>query len=41
MTASVFGVALPTPEEVLDRGEQWKPHRTVASCHFWRVLDAA
>jgi 3-methyladenine DNA glycosylase/8-oxoguanine DNA glycosylase len=36
--ASVFGVSLPAPEDVLRRGERWKPYRTVASCHFWRVL---
>jgi DNA-3-methyladenine glycosylase II len=35
-----FGTrGLPTPRQVLRRGERWKPHRTVASWYLWRALD--
>lgn len=30
---------LPTPAQVLRRGERWRPYRTVASWYLWRVLD--
>ena len=33
--------ALPTPKQVLERGERWRPHRTMASWYLWRALDAA
>jgi len=32
--------ALPTPRQVLRRGEKWRPYRTVASWYLWRALDA-
>ena len=31
--------ALPTPRQVLRRGERWRPHRTTASWYLWRALD--
>lgn len=31
--------ALPTPRQVLRRGERWRPYRTVASWYLWRALD--
>ncbi len=31
--------ALPTPAQVLRRGERWRPYRTVASWYLWRVMD--
>jgi 3-methyladenine DNA glycosylase/8-oxoguanine DNA glycosylase len=35
-----FGTrALPTPRQVLRRGERWRPHRTVASWYLWRALE--
>lgn len=30
---------LPTPKQVLRRGEKWGPYRTVASWYMWRILD--
>ncbi len=30
---------LPTPKEMEKRSQQWKPHRTVASLFFWKVVD--
>jgi len=33
--------ALPTPQQVLRRGERWRPYRTVASWYLWRSLEAA
>src|SRR6476620_8456159 len=30
---------LPTPAQVLRRGEKWAPYRTVASWYMWRVLE--
>lgn len=33
--------AMPRPREVLEHGERWKPHRTVASWYLWRVVDTA
>ena len=40
--ARAFGTrALPTPQQVLRRGERWRPHRTVASWYLWRALDSA
>lgn len=32
---------LPTPKQVLARGERWRPHRTMASWYLWRALDGA
>ncbi len=31
--------ALPTPAQVLRRGERWRPYRTVASWYLWRAID--
>jgi DNA-3-methyladenine glycosylase II len=30
---------LPTPKELLQYGERWRPHRTTAAWYFWRALD--
>ena len=30
---------LPTPGEVLRRGERWRPFRTLASWYLWRALE--
>lgn len=30
---------LPTPKELLEHGERWKPHRTTAAWYFWRALE--
>ena len=30
---------LPTPAQVLRRGEKWAPYRTVASWYMWRILE--
>ena len=30
---------LPTPKQVLARGERWRPYRSVASWYLWRVLE--
>jgi DNA-3-methyladenine glycosylase II len=30
---------LPTPAEVIARGELWRPHRTTACLYLWRSLD--
>jgi DNA-3-methyladenine glycosylase II len=30
---------LPTPREVLRRGERWRPFRTVASWYLWRACE--
>jgi methylated-DNA-[protein]-cysteine S-methyltransferase len=38
--AKVFRRRLPTPEEVVRRGERWRPYRSVASWYLWRALDA-
>jgi DNA-3-methyladenine glycosylase II len=32
---------LPTPREVLEHGERWKPHRTAAAWYLWRAADRA
>lgn len=32
---------LPTPKEVAQSGELWRPFRTVASWYLWRALDLA
>lgn len=31
--------ALPTPRQVLERGERWRPYRTMAAWYLWRALD--
>ena len=30
---------MPTPNELLEYGERWRPHRTTAAWYFWRALD--
>ena len=30
---------LPTPKQVLRRGEKWAPYRTVAAWYMWRILE--
>jgi 3-methyladenine DNA glycosylase/8-oxoguanine DNA glycosylase len=30
---------LPTPKELLEEGEKWKPHRSTAAWYFWRALE--
>src|SRR5256886_274213 len=30
---------MPTPKELLEYGERWRPHRTTAAWYFWRALD--
>ncbi|HUG28671.1 MAG TPA: hypothetical protein VMK53_10290, partial [Gemmatimonadales bacterium] len=30
---------LPTPQQLLRRGERWRPWRTVASWYFWALAD--
>ena len=30
---------LPTPKELLEYGERWRPHRTTAAWYCWRALD--
>ncbi|HEY0796731.1 MAG TPA: DNA-3-methyladenine glycosylase [Acidisarcina sp.] len=32
---------LPTPAEMLKRGERWRPWRSVASWYLWRACDLA
>jgi len=32
---------LPTPKELLEYGERWRPHRTTASWYLWRALEWA
>ena len=29
---------LPSPQEVVERGEHWKPHRSIASIYLWQSL---
>ena len=39
--ALVYGwKELPTPAELLEFGEKWRPYRTTASWYLWRALDA-
>jgi DNA-3-methyladenine glycosylase II len=38
--ARVYGwKELPSPKELLEHGERWRPHRTVASWYMWRALE--
>jgi DNA-3-methyladenine glycosylase II len=30
---------MPTPKQLLQYGERWKPHRTVATWYLWRAAD--
>jgi 3-methyladenine DNA glycosylase/8-oxoguanine DNA glycosylase len=35
-----FGLAdLPTPAQVAERGEAWRPYRTLPSWYLWRAVD--
>jgi DNA-3-methyladenine glycosylase II len=31
---------MPTPQEVVERGERWRPHRSLASLYLWESLAA-
>jgi DNA-3-methyladenine glycosylase II len=36
----VYGLeAVPTPSEVEEMGEMWRPYRTIASWYLWRSLE--
>ncbi len=35
------GAEMPTPRELLEYGEVWRPFRSVASWYLWRSLDLA
>lgn len=38
--AVTFGwKVLPTPKELLDYGERWRPHRSTAAWYLWRALE--
>lgn len=37
----VIAEMLPTPAEILKRGERWRPWRSVASWYLWRACDLA
>ncbi len=40
--AITFGRAeLPSPKELLEHGERWKPFRSMASWYLWRATDLA
>jgi 3-methyladenine DNA glycosylase/8-oxoguanine DNA glycosylase len=30
---------LPTPKQLLEQGEKWRPHRTTAAWYLWRSLE--
>jgi 3-methyladenine DNA glycosylase/8-oxoguanine DNA glycosylase len=38
--AAAFKTELPTPRALAERGERWRPWRTVATWYLWRALDA-
>ena len=33
--------ALPTPKQVLQFAEKWRPHRSIAALYLWRIADTA
>ncbi|MBH0200723.1 MAG: DNA-3-methyladenine glycosylase 2 family protein [Nitrospira sp.] len=33
--------SMPTPKQMLQYGERWRPYRTVASWYLWRAADRA
>ena len=33
--------AMPSPKELVERGDRWGPYRTYASLYLWRIADAA
>lgn len=36
----LYGIApIPTPEQVAELGERWRPYRTVASWYLWRAVE--
>ncbi|MGE3524814.1 MAG: DNA-3-methyladenine glycosylase [Gemmatimonadales bacterium] len=37
--ARTFRRPLPTPAQLLRRGERWRPYRSVASWYLWRAVD--
>jgi len=38
--AVTFGwTELPTPKELLEYGERWRPHRSTAAWYLWRALE--
>ncbi len=38
--ARVYGLEqLPTPAELIDYGDLWRPYRSVASWYLWRALE--
>jgi DNA-3-methyladenine glycosylase II len=38
--ARIYGLAeLPSAKKLIDLGEKWRPHRTVAAWYFWRSLE--
>jgi DNA-3-methyladenine glycosylase II len=38
--ALVYGRSeLPSPKEILEHGERWRPHRTTAAWYLWRALE--
>jgi DNA-3-methyladenine glycosylase II len=32
---------MPTPKQLLERGERWGPYRTYAGLYLWRIADSA
>ena len=30
---------LPSPKELIEQGEKWRPYRTIAAWYFWRALE--
>jgi 3-methyladenine DNA glycosylase/8-oxoguanine DNA glycosylase len=38
--AAVYGGPTPEPDDVLRRGERWKPYRTAATWYLWQVIDS-
>jgi DNA-3-methyladenine glycosylase II len=38
--ARVYGLKdLPSPKQVLEHGERWRPHRSTAAWYLWRALE--
>lgn len=37
--ARAFGVPLPAPAEIIERGQRWRPYRTVAGWYLWRAAE--
>src|SRR6266516_7867392 len=38
--ALAYGLGeLPTPRELLNHGEKWRPHRTTAAWYLWRAVE--